>query len=364
MQYKKLLAILGLVAAFAKAIPIPQESTDVIGAEPVEIEPVVPAVVPAVGAQPEVEISENVQGFVNYILSNISYTIKTLLEKELGSEINDPATSGIINNVIVDVLSKTNEDITTAIVSVLGDDTKETAAAEAASKVAEILSTVVTEALTANVKEVDAATVSQSIVAAITEVVEKYIQSNFETSKIIVPSEDVAAMVINGADYLVRENLCKTVGVENAAVCATLTNTIMDVINEPLKEIINNNISNVENDAMTVGCSAIPAEMFKTLGSKVTEAITEKLDAEKAPKATYPVLALVANVVENILCVDRADVANDQGKVIINNVKDIGTSIINKVNQINNEVNFAIENAVNDKVGVTSSMAVIKNALN
>lgn len=346
MQFKKIFLTLGLIAAAAKAVPIP---------------PVEPTVIPAVDV-PEVEISENVQGYVDYILSNISYTIKTVLEQELGSEVNAPATIDAVNGVVVDVLSKTNEDITTVVVSALGEDVDEaSAAADAANKVAEILNAKVAEAVAANVSDIDSATVSEKIVADVADVVKDYIQKNFDTSKVVADTDDVPSMVLNGANYLIRTNLCKTA--DDAATCEALANTVMDAITDPLKEIVNENIV-TENNAMTVGCSAIPSAMFEKLGNVVTDAITAQIEAENAPKTTYPVLALVANVVEHILCVDRPDAVNQEGKIIINDITDIATHIVNKVNQINNEVSFALDNKIDDKIGMTSSMAIIKQALN
>jgi len=346
MQFKKIFLTLGLIAAVAKAVPIPIEE---------------PAVVPAVDV-PKVEISENVQGYVNYILSNISYTIKSLLEQELGSEVNAPATINAVNGVVVDVLSNTNEDITTAVVSVLGEGVDEaTAAAETAEKVAEILNAKVAEAVAANVKDVDAATVSEKIVADVANVVKDYIQKNFDTSKVVAATDDVPSMVLNGANYLMKNNLCKTAA--DAEACEALTNTVMDAITDPLKEIVNDNII-TENNSMTVGCSSIPPAMFGKLGNVVTDAISANVAAENAPKATYPVIALVANIVENLLCVDRTDAINEDGKIIINDVTDIGTHIVNKVNQISSEVSYAVDNNIEDRIGMTSSMAVIQQALN
>jgi len=334
-----------------------------------------------IGTDANSVISNNVDNFVNVILGNISFAIKNVLEEELGVEQNDDNANPIINDVIVNVLSQTGDEITNAVNSVLGngvDDETEVAAEETANKVAEVLKDKVAAAI-ASVENVDAESATQKILEKVTEIVKDYIHKNIEVSKIVVEEtltnessediavaniNDIATMVTNSVGHIIKSNLCINLDDGLTTICENLANSIVEAISPALNEIVANQISTTEEKALAIGCALIPPEIFAgKLVEIVNEVIANQLQTENPAKTGIPVLALVVNLVENILCVDRTSDVNDEGHVVLRDVSTIANHIIEKVNYINEDIAANIDNVLEDQVGIASGIVLIQATL-
>ncbi|ORX43428.1 hypothetical protein BCR36DRAFT_586706 [Piromyces finnis] len=398
MEYSKLLLALCLFVALIKAIPIPpsepsifleengveevgveeefaqvteipfdneqEETTEIQAAEPVDE----PIFIDAEADQEPQDIStdtnnvvaENIGNITNDVLGSVSYSVKTALEEELGTETNDSATNNIVNDVVIDLLTKTSEEIKTAVGSILENDIEntdfQTIASDAAEKVAEILGHNVVTSIASNLDiNIDYENIAKNVLSSTTESVQDFIKKSLDTSKAVVDqtmtnessddlaisnANDIATMVTNGVSYLIKSTLCESVDNELGEVCENLTNDIIISAAGILNEIISSNIKAAYGNGLTVSCSAIPSEVFEKLTGVIVNSIGTQIgssDADNISKIANSILTVIINSIEDLLCANRAD-ASENGSVLLKDITGIATHIINKVNNINDDV--------------------------
>ena len=307
-------------------------------------------------------VAENIGNITNDIIGGVSYAIKTALEQELGTDTNDSATNGIVNDVVVDLLNKTVDEIKTAVNGILENDIEntdfQTIAAEAAGKVGEALGNNVVTSLASNINiNLDYENVAKNVINTTVGNVEEFVKKNLETSKAVVDqtlnnetsddmtisnSNDIATMTTNGVSYLLKSTFCESLS-EQAEVCDNIVNNIIVGSAGVLNEIVSSNIKAAPENGLIISCSAIPGDVFEKLTAVVVEAISSQLgdvstiDADNISKIANNVLTLIINSIEDLLCANRTD-ADEEGSILLKDINGLATHIINKVNSINDNV--------------------------
>jgi len=328
-------------------------------------------------------VSENIGNITNDILGSVSFAIKSALEEELGTESNDIATNGLINNVIVDILNKTSDNIKGAVGDILKNDMNngdnyEQIATNAAEKVADILGHNVITSIASNINfNLDYENISKNVLSSTTKNIQKFIQSNLETSKAVVDqtltnessedmtisnANDIATMVTNGVSYLIKSTLCESLGDDTSDVCDNISNSVIVSVAGVLNDIIKNSVNSANGNGLTIACAAIPSEVFQKLTDPVTNAISSQLntnnEAESVSKMANNVLTLIINSVENLLCADRAKNNEDEsGSIIIKDINGLATHIINKINNMNDDVVSTLRNEKEENQNVSGDIA-------
>jgi len=343
--------------------------------EPIFVDPEADQEPQDISADTNTVVSENIGNITNDILGSVSFNIKSALEEELGTEANDEATNGLINNVIVDVLSKTSDDIKEAVGKILENDMNsgdnfQGIAADAASKVAEVLGHNVLTSIASNINfNLDFENISKNVLSSTTENVQKFIEKNLEASKAVVDSNitndstltndssedvtvsnatDIATMVTNGVSYLIKSTLCEALGAEAKDSCENVANSVIVSVAGVLNDIVKNSINSASGNGLNIACSAIPAEVFQQLTGVVTEAVSSQIGKDQEngniSNIANSVLTLIINSVEKLLCDGRTDSTEENGSVIIKDITGLATHIINKVNNINDDVVSTLNN--------------------
>jgi len=335
-------------------------------------------------------VADNIGNITNEIIGIISYAIKSSLENELGTEANDESTNGFINNVVVDLFNKHADEIKSAIGEILNNDINngdyESIASEAANKVADILSVDILDAIASNLNfNLDFEKISDNVLNGTTENVKEFIMKSLETSDAVVDdtltnetsddiaisnANDIATMVTNGVSYIIKNNLCESLGEQLGGVCENLANTIIVSIAGILNNIVTSSIDSASGNGLTIACSIIPSDVFKELTGVVTEAITgqfEKngnVDTENINKIANNILTIIINAIEDLLCADRQE--NDFGSVIIKDIGGLASHIINRVNSINDEVTSTLndENTSENAIGgIATGFSDLQNTI-
>ncbi|OUM64934.1 hypothetical protein PIROE2DRAFT_69161 [Piromyces sp. E2] len=327
-------------------------------------------------------VADNIGNITNDILGGVSYSIKTALEKELGTETNDSATNGLVNDVVVDLLNQSSDEIKNAVGSILENDIEnadfQAIASEAAGKVAEVLGNKVVTAIASNIDiNLDYENVAKNVITNTVESVEGFVKKNLETSKAVVDqtltnessddlaisnANDIATMVTNGVSYLLKSTLCESLESDKYEKCDNLVNTLIVNAAGILNEIITSNVkAATTGNGLQVACSAIPGNVFEKLTGTVVGAISSQIgndsaEAEGVSKIANNILTVIINSIEDLLCANRTD-ADEAGSVILKDITGLATHIINKVNSINDNVVSTINEEKEEDNSISGSIA-------
>ncbi|ORX87575.1 hypothetical protein BCR32DRAFT_289230 [Anaeromyces robustus] len=332
--------------------------------EPIYVDPEADQVPKDISTDTMGAVSDNIGNITNDIIGNISYNIKTALEKELGTETNDESSNDMINNVVVDLLTATAEDLKVAIGDLLNNDLNtgdfETIAKETGLKVAQVLGHNVITAIAKNINlNLDFEDIANNVLNDTSENVSSFVKKALLTSEAVVEdtttnetstdisvsnANDVSTMVTNGISYLIKSTLCQNLGDANAAsVCENIANTVIVSGAGILNKVISGAINSATGGGLSIACSLIPGELFKQLLGTLTNAIAGAInkDDENASAIANNVITIIINTVENLLCGGKTAAAtgsDNVGSVIIKDIAGLANHIINKVNYMNEDV--------------------------
>jgi len=312
-------------------------------------------------------VSDNIGNITNDIIGNISYNIKTALEKELGTETNDDSSNDMINNVVVDLLNSTAEELKVAVGELLNNNLNsgdfEKIAKETGLRVAEVLGHNVITAIAKNINiNLDFEDIANNVLNDTSNNVADFVKKSLVTSEAVVENtttnetstdisvsnaNDVSTMVTNGISYLIKSNLCQNLGDANAAqLCENIANTVIVSSAGILNKVISNAINSATGGGLSIACSLIPGEVFKQLLGTITNAIAGAInkDDENASVIANNVITIIINTIENLLCGGKSgdSGSGDIGSVIIKDVAGLANHIINNVNSMNENVSKSL----------------------
>jgi len=232
----------------------------------------------------------------------------------------------------------------------------QTIAAETAGKIAAVLGDNVVTSIAENINiNLDYENVANNVISNTVGNVEDFVKKSIDTSKAVVEetltnessndiaisnANDIATMTTNGVSYLIKSTLCE--GSENAETCENIANSIIVNSAGILNEIVSSNIKAAEEgNGLNIACSTIPGDVFEKLTAVVVDAVSAQLgesaDGDSVGKIVNNILTLIINSIEDLLCANRTD-ASEEGSVILKDITGLATHIINKVNNINDNV--------------------------
>lgn len=338
-------------------------------------------------------VSDNIGNITNDIIGNISYNIKTALEKELGTETNDESSNDMVNNVVVDLLNTTADQLKAAVGELLNNNLNsgdfEKIAKETGLRVAEVLGHHVITAIAKNINiNLDFEDIAKNVINDTSSNVSDFVKKSLDTSEAVVENttsnetssdisvsnaNDVSTMVTNGISYLIKSNLCQNLGDANAAqLCENIANTVIVSSAGILNKVISGAINSATGGGLSIACSIIPGEIFKQLLGTITNAIAGAInkDDENAATIANNVITIIINTIENLLCGGKsADNSGDVGSVIIKDVAGLANHIINSVNTMNENVSkslikeMKVENIPDVSDNISNAIANIQSAI-
>jgi len=359
MEYSKLLFVLFLFIALINAIPVPSFEQ-----EPQDI-----------SIDANVDVDSKIDDISNDVLSSISYSVKSSIEKDLGSKPNDSSTNGMVNKVVVDLLSKTSDKIKSAISGILKKDIQhidfQTIANKAAGKVNEVLGNDVLVDIASNIKNVDYKNVANNVLSNTADSVQDFIKKSLDAGKSIVnqlsdevsisDTTGISEMVTNGVSFLIKRTLCESLDDNIKENCNNLSKGIIVSSVEILNKIISSNIKAASGNSISVACSVIPSEVFEKLPSVISNAVSTisgSANDNDVNKITNTILTVIINSIESLLCSEKHN-TNENGIVLLNDIGSLANNIIRKVNGINNDIVLTLNDKKGKENNISSSIASI-----
>ncbi|ORX76913.1 hypothetical protein BCR32DRAFT_283678 [Anaeromyces robustus] len=346
-----------LSIALINGIPIP-ENNDIINNNDdnneLDIEKLI-----SVSNNNEIELSSQDINDMSYeILDNVSDSLQNAFSEELNS---DPSinTNEIINKTINDIVNKNSEKITKVIRKFFKDNIKfgnlEKLANEATSKIATVLDEKIIPSITSKIKiDENFENFTKNILDNAGKNIHNFIQNTLVKTKEftdhlnIDSTSDISTILTNGIGYLIKKTLCKSLGNEISGICENISTTIIVNISEILNGIIRTSINTISGNSIYIACNSIHTNILNDLSHIIVNTITQQInitthhDTEQAQKIANNIIDIINNTVENLLC-GKAKYTDIN--IINKDPKDIATDLIDKFNDIGQEV---IINLMND----------------
>jgi len=193
--------------------------------------------------------------------------------------------------------------------------------------------------------------------------VQEFIQKSLETSRAVIDQtlsngfnelvsdaaskKDIPSMVTDGISFLIKNNLCNSLGDDFDDVCETVANSIIVSTSGIINDIIRSSINAMSGNTISVACAVIPSEIFKNLSSAVITTVGTQINNlthnndEIAIKIANNVMNIVINTVDHLLCGNKSKL-DKSGNAVFKNVDELTENITKKVEKIDNGNNKEI----------------------